>query len=96
MTKITDIPLDSVPAHADARHDANFTARRSERLRELTKNVFEINLKTDRIEEIEIDKVPKPNSQPEAMKSTFAKVWADAEQFELSAKAYSRKVVTRW
>jgi len=79
---ITDTPLDSVPAHADARHDANFAARRSKRLRELTKKVFQINLRTDRIEEIEIDKVPIPNSHPEAMRSTFAKFWADAEQCE--------------
>jgi hypothetical protein len=32
VTKITDIPLDSVPAHVDARHDANFAVRRSKRL----------------------------------------------------------------
>ena len=71
-----------MPAHVDARHDANFAARRSKRLRELTKKVFQINLRTDRIEEIEIDKVPIPNSHPEAMRSTFAKFWADAEQSE--------------
>ena len=45
--EITDSPLDSVPAHVDARHDANFAARRSKRLRELTKKVFQINLRTD-------------------------------------------------
>ena len=69
-------------AHADARQDANFTARRNKRLRKLTTKVFQISLRTDRIEEIEIDKVPIPNSHSEAMKSTFAKFWSDAKQAE--------------